>query len=98
MSSAGSIADMINSVRNNANLIGRQKRYFEIMKEHSKMGLNKKLEWKTLSEEERAYLISKLEEELKEERKKDWIAAGVSIVITAMIIILMAVVFRWIFM
>ncbi|HCS20341.1 MAG TPA: hypothetical protein DIW47_07235 [Bacteroidetes bacterium] len=98
MSSAGTVADMIVRVRNNQNLIGKQKRYFEIMKTYSKTGLNKKLEWNSLSDEERAFLIAKLEQNLKSERKKDWIAVGISILVTGMIILLLAALFRWVFM
>ncbi len=98
MSSAGAIADMIVRIRNNHNLIGKQKRYYEIMKLYSKKGLNKKLEWNNLSDEERKYLISRLEHEVQEERKKDWIAIGISLIITPLIILLLAALFRWIFM
>lgn len=98
MSSAGTIADMILRIRNNHNLIGKQKRYYEIMKTYAHTGLNKKFEWNTLSKEEHAFLISKLEQKLKEERQKDWIAIGISLLITGMIVLMLSILFRWLFM
>lgn len=98
MSSSGTIADMIARIEYNRALLGKHKRYFELMEGYARSELGKKLEWKKLTEDERIYLVERLEESCRQKRKNDIKTIGISVLLTALIILIINALFRWVFL
>lgn len=98
MSSAGHIADMLVRLENNRALLKQHRRYADIIERYAQQSLNKPLEWKSLEEKERTMLIDHLKEVLKRERRNTLKAVLLSVLITLVILMIMASLFRWVFM
>ncbi len=98
MSSAGHIADMIVRMENNRALLKHHRHYKDIIELHATKSLKKPLVWRSLSDSERQLLLEHLHQVLRQERRNTTKAIILSLIITTSIILILAAVFRWVFM